>query len=452
MFQIIHKLANKYLSLDYRTQIVLKNTILSAIMKLALMACSLYMVPLTINYLNPENYGIWMAMSSILYWIAFFDMGLGNGMRNYMSEAISMKKFAEARMYFSSSLVLLTCVALVIGIATIPFLTFMDFNHLFNVKTVSNHTLTVTLAIAIGFSLLQFVVKNIGMAYIALQKYAVNDFITFLGGLFSVIVIFIMTKTTEADLKLVVTTVVAIPPLLFILASIHLLIKYPFLKPQKKIVNTDFAQKIISKGIGFFFIQITSCLIIFGSSNIIISHYCGPTDVTIYNVAYKLFNLLIIAYTILISPLWNAYTDAFAKNDYGWIRRIFKKSLMAWGLVTLTGVMLLILSPFFFTKWVGNSVTIPFGISLCVFAYVSLFNLNNCATYLLNGLNKIRVQIISSVICSILFLLSVWMIKGKYGIYGISISMCIAYLSMSVLHFHQCRLLIHRKAKGIWNK
>ena len=156
MFQIIHKLANKYLSLDYRTQIVLKNTILSAIMKLALMACSLYMVPLTINYLNPENYGIWMAMSSILYWIAFFDMGLGNGMRNYMSEAISMKKFAEARMYFSSSLVLLTCVALVIGIATIPFLTFMDFNHLFNVKTISNHTLTVTLAIAIGFSLLQF--------------------------------------------------------------------------------------------------------------------------------------------------------------------------------------------------------------------------------------------------------------------------------------------------------
>ena len=239
---------------------------------------------------------------------------------------------------------------------------------------------------------------------------------------------------------------------MFILASIHLLIKYPFLKPQKRIVNTDFAQKIISKGIGFFFIQITSCLIIFGSSNIIISHYCGPTDVTIYNVAYKLFNLLIIAYTILISPLWNAYTDASAKNDYGWIRRIFKKSLMLWGLVTLTGVMLLILSPFFFTKWVGNSVTIPFGISLCVFAYVSLFNLNNCATYLLNGLNKIRVQIISSVICSILFLLSVWMIKGKYGIYGISISMCIAYLSMSVLHFHQCRLLIHRKAKGIWNK
>ena len=452
MFLIVQKLTNKYRILDSRTKNVMKNTAFSAIMKLALMACSLYMVPLTINYLNPENYGIWMAMSSILYWIAFFDMGLGNGMRNYMSEAISQNRLSDARIYFSSSLVLLSCVALIMGVVAIPFLTIVDFNHLFNVKSLSNHTLVVTLAIAIGFSLLQFVVKNIGMAYIALQKYAANDFITFLGGFFSVIAIFLMTKTIEADLRLVVTAVVAIPPLMFILSSFHLLRKYPFLRPCQKIVNIDFATKIVSKGLGFFFIQITSCLIIFGSSNIIISHYCGPTDVTIYNVAYKLFNLLIIVYTILISPLWNAYTDAAVKNDYGWIRRIFKKSLLLWVIVTAAGILLLIISPYFFTKWVGESVKIPFGVSLCVFAYVSLFNLNNCATFLINGLNKIKVQILTSIVCSAVFLISVWLIKGHYGIYGISLSMCSAYMAMSIIHIYQCRLLILQKAEGIWNK
>ena len=77
--------------------------------------------------------------------------------------------------------------------------------------------------------------------------------------------------------------------------------------PQKYVHDTKFcenlsfhfasAKKIIGKGLGFFIIQITSCLVIFGSANILISHYCGPEQVTIYNISYKLFNILICNYS-----------------------------------------------------------------------------------------------------------------------------------------------------------
>ncbi len=72
-------------------------------MKVAALACSLVMVPITIDYLNAENYGIWMAMTSILYWFAFFDVGLGNGMRNYLAEALSLGDYEKARSYFSTA-------------------------------------------------------------------------------------------------------------------------------------------------------------------------------------------------------------------------------------------------------------------------------------------------------------------------------------------------------------
>ena len=291
------------------------------------------------------------------------------------------------------------------------------------------------------------------MCNIAMQRYAINDFIVFIGQLISTIIVYIITKTTESHLIYIVIAITSIPALVFILASIPLLKQHPQLKPSIKSIDFASAKKIIGKGLGFFIIQITSCLVIFGSANILISHYCGPEQVTVYNISYKLFNILIIIYTIIISPLWNAYTDASVKNDYAWIRKIFKKSIYLWAASLLLGLLMLLISGWFFKKWVGNSVDIPLGVSISILIYVCMFNFNNCVTYLINGLNKIKIQIITSILGTIIYLIAVcFFIKGTYGIYGISISMCVIYTLMSLVHLYQCNLLAKNKAHGIWNE
>lgn len=437
---------------DKRSANVVRNSFISGILKISTLACSLLMVPITIDYLNQENYGIWMAMTSILYWFVFLDVGLGNGLRNYLAEALSRNDLVSARSYISTAFVMLSTIAIVLAFVFIPLIYVFDLNELFHTISIENSVLAEVLVIAVAFSLMQFVAKNVGMIYIAMQKYAVSDFITFLGTVSSLGVVYVMTKTMEPNLAYVVAAFSGMPVLMFILASIHLVVKYPELRPSMKCINSPVAKQIVGKGLGFFLIQITSCLVIFGSANIFISHYCGPENVTIYNVSFKLFNVLIIVYTILISPLWNAYTDAAVKKDYSWIGRSFKKSLSLWALSVLGGMVMLALSGFFFKVWLGNSVEIPFVVSACVCAYVCMFNFNNCVTYLLNGLNKIRVQIITSLIATALYVVCVYIIKGSYGIIGISISMIIAYFLMAVVHLYQCYMLINQKAKGVWNK
>jgi O-antigen/teichoic acid export membrane protein len=37
------------------------------------------LLPLTINYLNPTQYGIWVTIASLVAWINTFDIGLSNG-------------------------------------------------------------------------------------------------------------------------------------------------------------------------------------------------------------------------------------------------------------------------------------------------------------------------------------------------------------------------------------
>lgn len=443
---------NKWSSLDGRTLTVVKNSTVTAIMKAGTLVCSLIMVPVTLDYLDPENYGIWMAMTSVLYWFAFFDIGLGNGMRNYMAEAISAGNKEKAGEYFSTAIFILTGLAIVIAIVVMPLIQVLDINTILNTRSIDSKRLSMIISIAVFFTLIQFVVKNIGMAYIAMQRYMVNDLIIFTGSILSIIAVYILTRTTKSNLAYVVVIFTGIPVLAFLGAAIPLFRKHPYLKPKFFSVNTYVARRIIGKGLGFFIIQITSCLVVFGSANVLISHYCGPEQVTIYNICFKMFNLLTVAYTIILSPLWNAYTDAIVKNDYDWINHTYKRSMYLLGLCIIAGILLLAVSDIFFKQWVGDMITIPFEVSVCVLLYVSSFNFANCSAYLLNGFNKIRIQIIMSVVMTILYIVAILFVAGQYGIIGITISMSAVYIIEGCVYAYQAKLLINKKAIGVWNK
>jgi O-antigen/teichoic acid export membrane protein len=437
---------------DKRNVMLRNNILFSAILKTIGLITSLLIVPITLRYLDNEEYGIWLTISSILYWFSFFDIGLGNGMRNYLTQAISNNDFVQGRAYLSTTLTILTIIACVIGLISLIPLSLLNFNHVLNTTVLSSDALRNVMIIAVFFTLANFVVKNIGFVFVALQKYALNDLLIVSGNVLALIIIFIITKTTNRSLLYIVMAFTITPVLVFVIASIPVFIKYPQLRPQFKYFDSNLTKKVVGKGLGFFFIQITSCLIIYGSSNLFIAQFCGPTDVTTYNIAYKYFNLLAIAYTIIISPMWNAYTDAYVKGDVMWIKRTFNRSLKLWGLTVVGGILLLIICNIFYHFWVGNAVKVPFDVSLCTMIYICTFNFNNCVTYLLNGLNKIYVQILTSIIFTATYLIFLLFYGNKLGIDGVVLSMAISYICMSLIHYYQCRLLITQKASGIWNK
>ena len=388
----------------------------------------------------------------MLFWISTFDIGLGNGMRNYLTKAISEKNLALGRKYISTTLSLLSLIAITIGFFLLIPLFTINFNKFFNTFAISNVDLRNALFVALAFTLLNFVTKNIGLIFVAMQKYAINDLLSVLGNLLSLAIIFILTKTTSPNLLYVIFTYTATQCFVYLFAAIPLFTKYKELRPSLNYFDRSLSRQIVGKGLGFFVIQISSCLVIFGAANIFITQFCGPATVTTYNIAYKFFNLLVIAYTIILSPMWNAYTDAYVKGDLKWINQTFNRALKLWGLSVVGGCIMLVGCQTFYHLWVGEKVIVPFTVSLSTLIYVSFFNLNNCVTYLINGLNKIRIQIITSLVFTALYIGIVLLLGKKLGIEGVVLSMAGSYACMSLIHLYQCRLLIKKKAKGIWNK
>ena len=87
-----------------------KNIIASFFIRGISIAISLIVVPLTLNYINPSRYGIWLTLSSIVSWFSFFDIGFGNGLRNKFAEAIAKGNTELAKIYISTTYAILILV------------------------------------------------------------------------------------------------------------------------------------------------------------------------------------------------------------------------------------------------------------------------------------------------------------------------------------------------------
>ena len=151
-------------------------------------------------------------------------------------------------------------------------------------------------------------------------------------------------------------------------------------------------------GIIFFVIQI-GALILLQTDNIIATQLFGPREVTTFSLAYKLFSINIVVFSIIMAPLWSAFTDAYAKNDFVWIKRLFLKVQRVWLVFFAFSIVLLFVSPFIFKLWIGNKVKIPFNLSIAMTLYTVAQTWLFIPCYLLNGIGKIKMQFYLYIIC-----------------------------------------------------
>lgn len=116
--------------------------------------------------------------------------------------------------------------AVVLGLIAAIFLCNVDLCVVFATHAISSLELRYVMLIACTFTLVLFVVKNVGLIFVALQKYALNDLLAVSGNVIALLVIYVLTKTTDGCLAYVVSVFTIIPVLVFIFAAFPLFHKY----------------------------------------------------------------------------------------------------------------------------------------------------------------------------------------------------------------------------------
>lgn len=424
-----------------------------AIFRVLNVGLNFLIIPITINYVKPEVYGVWLVLLSIISWFSIFDIGLGNGLRNHLTISVSNNDYVTGRKYISTTYLLLVRISMALFIILSIISYFLDWNTILKINSSVESSLYIVILFLIMSFSIRFVLQLITTIFYALHQPEKPEIINCIASIISLIAILFLKQFAEPKLLYLVFTI-SFPPILVLLGfTIYFFKKNKQLRPSSEFYESSYVRRLFNLGVKFFILQI-SVLVTFTLSDFLILKYLEPVDVTKYNIAYKYFTIVTIASSIICAPFWSAFTKAYFEQNMEWIQRTIKKLIKIYLLICTGAFTMLFLSNWFYKFWTRIELNIPFSLSLFICLYMLIAAWNGIFVAFINGVGKLKMQVYLSIVPIFLNIpLSYFLIiKLGWGVTGMAVCMFVFnFISSSILTY-QAYLIITRKDRGIWSK
>jgi O-antigen/teichoic acid export membrane protein len=157
---------------------------------------------------------------------------------------------------------------------------------------------------------------------------------------------------------------------------------------------------------------------------------------------------------IVMATYWSAFTDAYVRKEFDWIKRTIKRLERTTYILMALIVISCILANLAFRLWLGPSIKIPYSIQwiMCGYAIISLYAAPQ--HIFLNGSGKIRLQLYTAVFSIIVTVpLAIYFCKTlQIGPAGVILSMICTTLPVTILYKIQYAKIMNGTAKGVWSR
>jgi O-antigen/teichoic acid export membrane protein len=450
---VLQILKSRFLGDSERSNNVKKNAFASLLIKIGAMILQFIQVPIVLSYLDKNTYGVYLTISSIVLWVHNFDLGLGQGLRYKLTEAISLKKVVHAKELVTTSYISLS---LIMGIAMIicSFACyFINWQTLFQYYEESNLQLYFCVLIVLGSFLIRFVLDLISVVLQAHQLTAVTTSFGPIANILSIIGVVVL-KCFSHNSLLLACVMLSVPLTIVLLVANIVLFrsKYRQIAPDVKFYRKDCLKDIYNLGLKFFVSSLAG-LVVFNTSSLLLSHYVGPSDTAVYQTAYMYMGAITTFTAVLSSPLMAGITDAYVNREYNWLKNCYRRFTQVTVIASLGCVILLAISPIVYKIWLHGRLDIPFAVSatLCLFFIGNLWSsMFNC---FVTGAGKAFLSMVIAVGKIILFLpTAIYLIKFA-GIVGLVFAtILINTVPNVILCWIQSRKIVYGTLSGFWNK
>lgn len=391
-------------------------------------------VPLTLNYLGAERYGLWITISSLIAILGFADLGMGNGLLNAIADANGRNDRKAAESYVSSAFFILTGMSLFLGLIWFTIYPKISWVWLFNVQTpTAVMEAGPTVSVFIFCMLVNLPIGLVQKIYDGYQEGYVNGLWRAAGNLLGLGSV-LLGIYFQAGLPWLVLAMVGSPILaLFLNAMLLFGVRRPWLRPRWQVVTQVASMRILKNGSLFFILQL-AVAIGFQSDNLVIAHFLGVNQVPQYAVPMKLFMIIPALLGFVLTPLWPAYGEAIARRDVTWVRNIFRRSLLlSFGISLLPALFLMVFGGGLIHLWAGPEIQPDIVLLVGLGLWIILQSLAGPISILLNGANVIGFQIVCAILMAVGNIsLSIFLVQ-RIGIAGPVYGSVISWLLFSFL-------------------
>ena len=435
-----------------RTRNIKKNVIESVAIKGFSILIQLLLVPLTLDYLSPELYGIWLTLSSILLWLNFFDVGFTLGLKNKLAESIALGDYKRGKALVSTTYFVMIVIFVPLCLVLEFVLPYINWSSFLNVDQMYNEQLIEVMQDLIVCFSLQMIFNVISSILAAYQKVALSSVFPVVGNFLALIAIYLLTKFSQPSLLNLALAVSYLPVIVYFISSVIFFRgKLKSVSPSFREIDTSLIKEIFNLGVRFFIIQI-QLIVLYQSTNILISNISSPLDVTSYNIAYKYISIALMLFNIVLSPLWPAYTDAYAKRDYIWMNNVYRRMIKLYNLLFIVIIIMVVFSPIAYHIWFGSKTTVPISMTVVVAVYFIVHSWDSLQVMLINGTGCVAMQTYMTLIGLFLHLPLSFLLGRYLGALGVVASMIIINIFYSIIFTIQIRKLLYGTASGIWLK
>ncbi len=437
-----------------RSLLIYKNIFFSFIIKGGVALIGLILVPLVLNYLDKEEFGIWNTLSSIVTWFYFLDIGLANGFRNKFTNAMSTNNIAEAKRLLSTTyaLIIIICSLIFIGFEIVN--PFLNWQRILNSNNLNPSDFNILIQIVFLCLCLKMVLSILTTSLMAVHQVAVSGLLELFGSILTFLGIYFLSTIGDGSLLWAGLVFSISPVLVLLIASVYYFnTRFKSIKPAFSAIDFSLSSQLFGKGIQFFIMQIAA-MFMFLSNNILITHLFGPLFVTPFSIVSKLFTIPTMAFTILITPFWSGFAEAFHKKDEFWIHTTIKKLQVFWFLLIMILILFVLAFDFLIKVWIKTPIEYPFMLVVWNAVFIMVSSWSNIYAQFLNGAGIIRVQFFLSILLALISIpLSVFICKYLgFGIEGIMLSNIICLIPGALFGPFQYHLIMNKKANGIWSK
>jgi O-antigen/teichoic acid export membrane protein len=391
-------------------------------------------VPLTLGYLGEERYGMWMTITAFIAVVSFADLGLGLGLLNAVADAHGKDDVQSARKAISSAFFLLLGIALTLAAGLALVFPHLPWPRIFNVKSgqaMAEAGQAMAVFLACSFANLPLgIVTRVQLGY---QEGFANSLWETAGALLGLGGIILVVKL-QAGLPWLVLAASGAPVATMLCNGLVLFFwRRPQLRPAWHLVSGQYVSVIMSSGFMFFLLQVAAALQS-AVDNIIVSQVCGSRAVAEYSVVSRMPALVAVIISLILGPIWPAYTEAASRGDTVWIRRTLLRSLLlTTGFTAICATAMLVGGREIIRLWTGGKVVTSMALVLPLAIWAVLGGVGNAAGVFLNAINALKFQLICLMVVVPLMLVAKVLLISRYGLPGVVWGTVLVYIPFAAI-------------------
>jgi O-antigen/teichoic acid export membrane protein len=351
---------------------------------------TLLIAKVVLPIIGPERFGVLLTILSLLAFLSLAEMGVGASLVTSISRALGAGQDARVRSLQTNGFVVVIAAAFILALLALGLSQTDVGSTIFPAgsrairreATLGLTVFVVLFALSLPLSLVNKIQLGLQRGHVANRWQIVAAIINFAGGSLAAIVglgvpgiiIGMMTGTLSCGLANLVTHYRG----------------EPAMRPRRADVDRNTISELILDSGLYLALQVIFT-VAYALDTAIVARQLGAEQAAVYGLSERVFSIVAVAVSVVTSPLWAAYGEAFGSSDRDWAWRTLRISTIRIGVAAATlALLLLITIERLISVLSSRSVAVPLGLVAAMAVWRVIEAVGNSLSVFLFANQKVR--------------------------------------------------------------